>query len=47
MPSQFYGIENLAHLKESPDCGFSVYTLPSKIVGGSGSPTRVMALLNK
>lgn len=38
-------LENLANLGELPEKGFSVIALPIKIKGGSGGPTRVVALI--
>lgn len=40
-------IENVANLDKLPAKGFEVIALPMKIKGGSGGPTRVIALLNK
>lgn len=40
------GLENLANLNELPDSGYLVLALPMKIAGGSGAPTRVVALLD-
>lgn len=37
--------ENLAYLDKLPNKGFSVIALPMKIKGGSGSPLRIVALL--
>ncbi len=37
-------LENLAHLSELPPKGFSVIALPMKVKGGSGGPTRVVAI---
>lgn len=39
------GLENLANLDQLPPTGFHVIALPMKIEGGSGGPTRVVALL--
>lgn len=38
-------IENVAHLEKLPDQGFTVIALPMKIAGGSGAPTRIIAIL--
>ncbi|OGX04099.1 MAG: cyclase [Omnitrophica bacterium RIFCSPLOWO2_12_FULL_50_11] len=38
-------LENLAHLDQLPAKGFTVIALPMKIKGGSGGPTRVIAIL--
>lgn len=39
------GLENLTNLDQLPPTGFHVVALPMKIEGGSGAPTRVVALL--
>jgi len=39
--------ENLANLDRLPSKGFTIIGLPIKIEGGSGGPSRVIALLNK
>ncbi|MBB5211337.1 cyclase family protein [Microbulbifer hydrolyticus] len=38
-------LENVANLGALPDKGFTVIALPMKIRGGSGGPTRVVALV--
>lgn len=38
-------LENVAHLDLIPSQGFEVIALPMKIAGGSGAPTRILALL--
>lgn len=38
-------LENVANLAELPDEGFTVVALPMKIRGGSGGPTRIIALV--
>ena len=38
-------LENVAHLDKLPAKGFNVIALPMKIKGGSGGPTRIIALL--
>jgi kynurenine formamidase len=38
-------LENLAHLDQLPETGFQIIALPMKIAGGSGGPTRVVAVL--
>jgi kynurenine formamidase len=38
-------IENVAHLEKLPPQGFTVIALPMKIAGGTGAPTRVIALV--
>jgi kynurenine formamidase len=39
------GLENLTRLEQLPPTGATVIALPMKITGGSGGPTRVVALL--
>ena len=39
------GLENLTNLDQLPPTGASVIALPIKIEGGSGGPTRVIALI--
>jgi kynurenine formamidase len=41
------GLENVANMDQLPDSGFLVLALPMKIAGGSGAPTRVVALLER
>ncbi|MFY0602450.1 MAG: cyclase family protein [Flavobacteriaceae bacterium] len=38
--------ENLTNLHQLPEKGFTIIALPMKIKGGSGSPLRIVALLN-
>lgn len=40
-----YGLENVANLGQLPESGATLIALPMKIQGGSGAPTRVIALL--
>lgn len=40
-----YGLENVAHLDRLPPTGATLIALPMKIKGGTGGPTRVIALL--
>lgn len=40
-------LENVAHLDQLPATGFTVVALPMKIKGGSGSPCRIVALVDK
>jgi kynurenine formamidase len=40
-----YGLENLAHADRLPTTGATIIALPMKIKGGSGAPTRIVALL--
>ncbi|SDM19820.1 Kynurenine formamidase [Catalinimonas alkaloidigena] len=37
--------ENVAHLDQLPDRGFTVVALPMKIRGGSGGPLRIIAIV--
>ena len=39
-------LENVANLDRLPAAGFTVIALPMKIRGGSGGPTRIVALLD-
>jgi kynurenine formamidase len=41
------GLENLANLDDLPAVGATIIALPMKIAGGSGAPTRVIALVPK
>ena len=45
LPSGRYGIENLANLDELPPRGAMVIVGAPSLAGGSGGPTRVLALL--
>lgn len=40
-----YGIENLANAEKLPETGAVLIALPMKIKGGSGGPTRVIAIM--
>ncbi len=40
-----YGLENVANLEKVPEVGATVIALPMKIKGGSGGPTRIIAIL--
>lgn len=40
-------LENVASLDKLPEQGFQVIALPMKIAGGSGGPTRIVALVPK
>jgi kynurenine formamidase len=40
-----FGLENVAHLDQLPEAGAVVIALPMKIGGGSGGPTRIVAIL--
>ena len=46
MALNVYHIENAANLTQLPASGFRVVVAPIKISGGSGGPTRVLALVN-
>lgn len=43
--ANIYGLENVANLDRLPLTGATVIALPMKIKGGSGAPTRIIALL--
>ncbi|HLY62883.1 MAG TPA: cyclase family protein [Terriglobia bacterium] len=45
MPAGLYHLENVANLDRLPARGAYVVALPMNLKGGSGSPTRVLALL--
>jgi len=40
-----YGLENIAHLDSLPPTAATIVALPLKIKGGSGAPTRIIAVL--
>ena len=40
-----YGLENVAHADRLPPTGATIIALPMKIKGGSGAPTRIIAVL--
>jgi kynurenine formamidase len=40
-----FGLENVASLDKVPEAGATLIALPMKIKGGSGGPTRVIAIL--
>jgi kynurenine formamidase len=40
-----FNLENLTNLDSLPASGFAIIALPMKIAGGTGAPTRVVALL--
>ena len=42
-----WGLENLANSDQLPSKGFMIYNMVHKLEGGSGGPTRVVAVLNK
>jgi kynurenine formamidase len=43
--ANIYGLENVANLERLPLVGATVIALPMKIGGGTGAPTRIIALL--
>lgn len=43
--ANLYGVENLSNLDRLPEKGAWIIALPMKITGGSGAPTRVIAVL--
>jgi kynurenine formamidase len=45
MPLNVFHIENAANLTSLPPSGFTIVVAPINLVGGSGGPTRVFALL--
>lgn len=45
LPLNLYHIENAANLTRVPPSGFTVVVAPINIVGGSGGPTRLFALV--
>lgn len=45
MHAGLYHLENLANLEQLPAMGASIIALPMKLRGGSGGPTRVLALI--
>ncbi len=47
MAAGLYHLENVANLDQLPATGAYVIALPMKLRGGSGSPTRVLAVLAK
>ena len=47
MSAGLYHLENVANLDQLPARGAYVIALPMKLRGGSGSPTRVLALVRK
>ena len=40
-----YGLENVANLERVPESGATLIALPMKIEGGTGGPTRIIAIL--
>jgi kynurenine formamidase len=47
MPQNVYHVENAANLTRLPPSGFTAVVAPINLVGGSGGPTRLFALLEK
>ena len=47
MPAQVYHVENAANLTKLPASGFTVVVAPIDVLGGSGGPTRIYALLRE
>ena len=45
MPLNVYHIENATNLTALPATGFTVVVAPINVVGGSGGPTRIFALI--
>jgi kynurenine formamidase len=45
MAAGIYGLENVAALERLPPTGATLIALPMKIKGGTGGPTRIIALL--
>lgn len=43
--ANIYGLENVANLAKLPPTGVTVIALPMKIKGGTGAPTRIIAVL--
>lgn len=43
--ADIYGLENVASLEKVPEVGATLIALPMKIKGGSGGPTRIIAIL--
>lgn len=43
--ANIYGLENVANLEKVPATGATLIALPMKIKGGTGGPTRIVALL--
>lgn len=43
--ANIYGLENVANLERLPITGATLIALPMKIKGGSGAPTRIIAVL--
>jgi len=43
--ANIFNLENLTNISELPEAGFGVIALPMKIEGGTGGPTRVVAVV--
>ncbi len=46
-PNNIFNLENLTNVDGLPESGFGVIALPMKIAGGTGGPTRVVAVLSR
>ena len=46
-PANIFNLENLMNVDDLPETGFGVIALPMKIAGGTGGPTRVVAVLGR
>ncbi|HJY86271.1 MAG TPA: cyclase family protein [Candidatus Acidoferrales bacterium] len=44
--ANIYGLENVANLEQVPRSGATLIVLPMKIKGGTGAPTRIIAILH-
>jgi len=47
MPENVYHIENATNLTRLPSTGFTVVVAPINLVGGSGGPTRLIAIIGE
>ena len=47
MPENVYHVENATNLTRLPPRGFTVVVAPINLVGGSGGPTRVLAIFGE
>ncbi len=45
MAAEIYGLENVANLDRVPETGATLIALPMKIKGGTGGPTRIVAVV--
>jgi len=46
-PENIFNLENLMNVDGLPETGFGIVALPMKIAGGTGGPTRVVAVLGR